>query len=84
MNIKYTDFCKKKISNIGYGCATLAELYNSFNNNEYLDVLEYAYKSGINYYDVAPFYGGGIAENRLSEFLKIYNINREKMIIEIS
>ena len=79
MAIKYTDFCKKQVSNIGYGCATLAELYNSFNNSEYLDILEYSYTKGINYYDVAPFYGGGIAETRLGYFIK--NNNREKIFI---
>ena len=63
--IKYSSFCNKKVSNIGYGCATLAELYNEFNSNEYLDILKYSYKNGINYYDVAPFYGGGLAEKRL-------------------
>lgn len=78
--IKYKHFCKKNISNIGYGCATLAELYNNFESNEYLDILEFSYKNGINYYDVAPFYGGEIAEKRLGEFIKKIN-NREDIFI---
>ena len=79
--IKYNDFCNKKVSNIAFGCATLAELYNKYDSNEYLDVLKYSYKNGINYYDVAPFYGGGLAENRLGEFIKIPEINREKIFV---
>ncbi len=79
--IKYSDFCNKKVSNIAYGCATIAELYNKFDSNEYLDILKYSYQSGINYFDVAPFYGGGLAEKRLGEFISIPEINREDLFI---
>ena len=78
--IKYKQFCNKNISNIGYGCATLAELYNTFESNEYLDTLEFSFKKGINYYDVAPFYGGEIAEKRLGEFINKIN-DRENIFI---
>ena len=80
-NIKYSDFCGKKVSNLAYGCATLAELYNTFKSQEYLELLEYSFNNGINYFDVAPFYGGGLAELRLGEFLNGTNIDRNDLFI---
>lgn len=73
-------FCNKEVSNISYGCATLAELYNRFDDKEYIDLLNFSYKNGINYFDVAPFYGGGLAEKRLGEFIKNSDV-RENIFI---
>ena len=41
--------------------------YHKFDSNEYLEILNFSNQSGINYFDVAPFYGGGLAEKRLGE-----------------
>lgn len=80
-NIEYQHFCHKNVSNIAYGCATLANIYDNFDINSYQEVILYSIKNGINYFDVAPFYGGGIAEERLGLSLKIETINRDSIFI---
>lgn len=77
--ITYKNFCNKTISHIGYGCATLANIYKPLNIDDYKELIEYTFKEGINYFDVAPFYGGEIAEKKLGESIK--DISRDKLFI---
>ena len=72
--IKYKSFCKKNISNIAFGCATLANIYNPISEIDSCDLVNHAFNRGINYFDVAPFYGGGLAEKRLGICIK--NLSR--------
>lgn len=77
--IKYKNFNNKSVSNIAYGCATLANIYNPISEYKSNDIISFCYKNGINYFDVAPFYGGGVAEQRLG--IGITNIPRDKIFI---
>ena len=78
-NIVYKDFCNKSVSNIAYGCATLANIYKPLSINECKNLIEYSHKQGINFFDVAPFYGGELAEKNLG--LSIKNISRKQIFI---
>ena len=68
-----------KISPIGFGGATLADLNTKLNDIECYKTLEKASNSGINYFDTAPLYGYGLSEHRLGNFLK--TLNRDQFIL---
>ena len=68
-----------KISPIGFGGATLADLNTKLDDIECYKTLEKAFNSGINYFDTAPLYGYGLSEHRLGNFLK--TLNRDQFIL---
>ena len=55
---------------IGMGTAPLGNLFRPVSERDSQDTLEAAWKAGIRYFDTAPFYGLGIAENRLNTFFR--------------
>lgn len=59
-----------KISQVGIGTASIAGLYRACSRSDAMDVLDTAWRSGIRYFDSAPFYGLGLAERRLGDFLR--------------
>ncbi|WP_299949459.1 aldo/keto reductase [uncultured Ruegeria sp.] len=59
-----------KISEVGLGTASIAGLYRACSRSDAMDVLETAWRSGIRYFDTAPFYGFGLAERRLGDYLR--------------
>lgn len=59
----------EKRARIAFGCAALAGLYAPVQADDARDVLEAAWNSGIRRFDTAPFYGLGLSESRLGEFL---------------
>lgn len=58
-----------QISEISFGCAPLGNLYRPVSEEDAEAVLAAAWDSGIRYFDTAPHYGGGLAEERLGRFL---------------
>ena len=62
-----------QISEISFGCAPLGNLYRPITEEAALDVLAAAWDSGIRFFDTAPHYGGGLAEERLGRFLQTKN-----------
>nr|ACO15497.1 D-arabinose 1-dehydrogenase [Caligus clemensi] len=58
------------VSEFGYGAAALGNVYNDNISNESKDAFLHGLKSGINYIDTAPWYGQGLSEERLGEYLK--------------
>lgn len=62
-----------QISEIGFGCAPLGNLYRPVTEEAAQDVLSAAWDAGIRYFDTAPHYGGGLAEERLGRFLQAKN-----------
>ena len=55
---------------MGMGTAPLGNLYRAIPEKDAQSSLEAAWKAGIRYFDTAPFYGLGLAENRLNQFLR--------------
>ena len=55
---------------MGMGTAPLGNLYRAVSEKDAQASLEAAWKAGIRYFDTAPFYGLGLAENRLNLFLR--------------
>jgi D-threo-aldose 1-dehydrogenase len=55
---------------LGFGCAPIANLYRALSDDEAHAVLEAAWAAGIRYYDTAPLYGLGLSETRVNRFLR--------------
>ena len=54
---------------LGLGTAPLAGLYEPVEHDEAHAVVERAWELGIRYFDTAPYYGSGLAEQRLGAVL---------------
>jgi D-threo-aldose 1-dehydrogenase len=68
-----------EISELGLGTAPLAGLFTSVSETQSQSVIRAALAAGIRYFDCAPHYGKGIAEQRLGLGLK--GIPRSKFVI---
>ncbi|MEZ6011641.1 MAG: aldo/keto reductase [Hyphomonas sp.] len=53
----------------GLGAAGLGNLYTAISDDEARDALEAASAAGLNYIDTAPYYGHGLSEQRIGDFL---------------
>jgi L-galactose dehydrogenase len=58
-----------EVSAIGFGAASLGQEYGPIDPVEGERAVRYAIDQGINYFDVAPYYGGTLAETRLGRAL---------------
>jgi D-threo-aldose 1-dehydrogenase len=59
-----------KLGGLGLGIAPLGNLYAPVSDNDAQDTLLAAERLGIAWFDVAPYYGFGLAEARLGRFLE--------------
>ena len=64
---------------LGFGAAPLGNPYRPHSNRQALDTFEAAWTAGIRYFDTAPFYGLGLSETRLGNFL--YDKKRSDYIV---
>jgi len=71
MNMHYKELGKTglKVSEISFGASSLGEEYGPIEPAEGERAVHYAIDNGINYFDVAPYYGGTLAEARLGKAL---------------
>lgn len=58
------------ISRIGFGGAPLGDLKRAPTEAGAREVLQAAWDAGIRYFDTAPFYGAGLSERRIGDFLR--------------
>jgi L-galactose dehydrogenase len=63
---------------IGFGASPLGQEFGAIDPAEGKRAVHYAIERGINYFDVAPYYGRTLAETRLGEALLGY---RDKIIL---
>lgn len=59
-----------KISALSFGASSLGNVFRSTNETEGIEVVREALRQGINYIDVAPWYGHGLAEKVLGKALE--------------
>ncbi|MBF2734642.1 MAG: aldo/keto reductase [Betaproteobacteria bacterium AqS2] len=57
-------------SRFGIGTATLGNMFRPINEFDVADCLRAAWDGGVRLFDTAPFYGYGLAERRLGDFLR--------------
>ncbi len=67
-----------KVSIVGFGASPLGHEFGTIDPEEGKRAVHYAIERGINYFDVAPYYGRTLAETRLGEALVGY---RDKVIL---
>jgi L-galactose dehydrogenase len=67
-----------KVSVIGFGASPLGGEFGSIDPEEGRRAVDRAIDCGINYFDVAPYYGRTLAESRLGEYLEG---KRDKIIL---
>ena len=65
-----------RVSEIGFGCGGNAGLMVRGSPEEQRRVVTRAIELGINYFDNAPDYGNGIAEENLGRILKELKLDR--------
>ena len=58
-----------QLSVLGFGAATLGDIYGGIDPDEGTRAVRHAIDRGINFIDVAPYYGLTLAETRLGEAL---------------
>ncbi|WP_308291568.1 aldo/keto reductase [Microbacterium sp. G2-8] len=58
------------IERLGFGAASIGNLYREISDEAARGALEAAWEGGIRTFDTAPHYGLGLSERRLGEFLR--------------
>lgn len=58
------------LTEVGFGTASIGNLYRAISDQTAQATLEAAWEEGIRYFDTAPHYGLGLAEIRLGQVLK--------------
>jgi D-threo-aldose 1-dehydrogenase len=58
------------LSAIGFGAAPIGNLFEKLDEPNCYQILQNSFRSEINIYDTSPFYGNGLSEHRLGNFLK--------------
>lgn len=59
-----------EVTEISFGTAALGGIYRTCPRDQAMETLQAAWDGGIRYFDVAPWYGMGLCEHRLGEFLR--------------
>lgn len=59
-----------ELSRIGFGGAPLGDLRRATSDAASRELLQAAWDAGIRYFDTAPFYGSGLSERRIGDFLR--------------
>ena len=72
-----SSFQKKQIGNteltidaLGFGCASVGNLYHALSDEKATDILTSAWANGFRYFDTAPHYGQGLSERRVGDVLR--------------
>ena len=58
------------VSEIGVGGAQFGNLYQAMSDQQAYDIMDYWFKQGVTLFDTAPYYGFGLSEIRMGEFLR--------------
>ncbi len=59
-----------KVGALGFGCASIGNLYREVPDDDARNLLDAAWSSGFRYFDTAPHYGQGLSERRLGDALR--------------
>jgi D-threo-aldose 1-dehydrogenase len=59
-----------RVSEIGFGTASLGNLYQEVTDADARATLDAAWTAGIRYFDTAPYYGFGLSERRVGDALR--------------
>jgi D-threo-aldose 1-dehydrogenase len=68
-----------QLTQLGYGSSGLGELFVNVSDEQARATLEATWETGVRYYDTAPYYGHGLAEHRVGDFLR--TVSRDDFVI---
>jgi D-threo-aldose 1-dehydrogenase len=68
-----------RVSEIGFGAASLGNLYQETEDSEARAAIDAALAAGIRYFDTAPYYGFGLSERRVGDALR--RIDRDAFVL---
>lgn len=58
------------LTELSFGAAPIGNLYHPVDREQAIETLQTAWDAGIRYFDTAPFYGQGLSERRVGDFLQ--------------
>jgi D-threo-aldose 1-dehydrogenase len=58
------------LTELGFGGGAIANLYRPVSRDAAMATMQAAWDAGIRYFDTAPFYGHGLSERRVGDFLR--------------
>ena len=58
-----------QVSTIGFGASPFGNVFGKVTDNQCQEAIDAAMAGGINFFDVSPYYGSGLAEERLGRAL---------------
>ena len=73
MKTRQCDHTDLHLTEIGFGTASIGNLYQEVDDETAFKVVQDAYHSGIRYFDTAAEYGHGLAEIRLGQALRTFS-----------
>lgn len=59
-----------RVTALGFGCASMGNLFQAVSDSDARETLYAAWDSGMRYFDTAPYYGLGLSERRLGDALR--------------
>lgn len=68
-----------RVTEIGFGAASLGNLYQPMEDEAARATIDAAWTAGIRYFDTAPYYGFGLSESRLGDALQ--STNRDEFVL---
>src|SRR5215813_14529333 len=66
-------------SALGFGTAPLGNMFRAIPETEAAPTVRAAWEQGTRFFDTAPFYGAGLAELRLGEWLR--HVPRDSFVL---
>ena len=69
-----------QVTRLGMGTAPIGNLYDSLDDEEAHETVRRSYENGIRFFDTAPLYGTGEAEQRLGAALR--GVPRDELVIQ--
>ncbi|MDN4503448.1 aldo/keto reductase [Alteromonadaceae bacterium BrNp21-10] len=61
---------ESRVSEIGVGGAQWGNLYHPMQDHQAIDILQFLYAQGVRLFDTAPYYGFGLSEQRVGQFIQ--------------
>ena len=59
-----------QLTELGFGGAGIGGLYVPVGREAAMEAMQAAWDAGMRYFDTAPFYGFGLSERRVGDFLR--------------
>ncbi|KAF7843063.1 L-galactose dehydrogenase [Senna tora] len=70
-----------KLSCVGFGASPLGNVFGSVPEEEAFATVREAFRSGINFFDTSPYYGGTLSEKVLGKALKALGVPRNEYVV---